>query len=102
MAKKTVVTIQGDTLQGTLKNVFLAGLGAIDMAIEESQKNFDSLVKKGVAAQRKWNLDVTGVDKKVKELRKDLEKRAKGVKDEAEKNLKKVSTKIKEATSNII
>ena len=78
MAKKTEVLISKD-VQGSLKNVFLAGLGVINLAVEESQKNFGTLVKKGAEAQKRWGLDINLVDRKVQEIRKDIEKSAKSV-----------------------
>lgn len=57
-----------ETLQGSLEQVWLAGLGALALTEEEGSKFFHSLVKKGEVVEKKSKArieDVVDVAKKV-------------------------------------
>ena len=57
-----------DTLQGSLEQVWLAGLGALALTEEEGSKFFHSLVKKGEVVEKKSKArldDVVDAAKKV-------------------------------------
>jgi poly(hydroxyalkanoate) granule-associated protein len=50
-----------ETLQGSVEQVWLAGLGALALTEEEGSKFFHSLVKKGEVVEKKSKARLDGV-----------------------------------------